>query len=179
MSVRPSLKRIISGGQTGADRAALCAAKLFDFETGGTAPRGFITTLGPDPTLKTRYNMTESTSTSYVVRSKRNVENSDATIAFRLKPSVGTDKTVGYCATGIWQKVPIPVVRFSYRPCLVVDNMDNELDVVDRIIAFIRKEQPVTLNVCGHRDGMTAGMEDFETAVQFILSRVFKELKRA
>jgi len=35
----------------------------------------------------------------YVMRSMRNVDDSDATIAFRLEPSIGTDKTLGYCLT--------------------------------------------------------------------------------
>ena len=46
------LSKIISGGQTGADRAGLEVAKRLGYETGGTVPRGYKTSTGPDPTLK-------------------------------------------------------------------------------------------------------------------------------
>lgn len=40
----------------------------------------------------------------YIARSKANVDNSDATIAFCVQPSAGTEKTIGYCRTGRWKK---------------------------------------------------------------------------
>src|SRR3990172_178021 len=157
------LKRVISGGQTGADLAALCAAKVCRIDTGGTAPRGFRTTLGSDYTLASRYNLIESSSCSYVTRSKKNVDDSDATIAFRLRASPGTDKTVRYCATGRWQTRNLPTADTGapYRLCLVVTDLSDELKVVADIVAFVARIKPKTLNVCGHRDGRTAGKADF------------------
>lgn len=41
------IERVISGGQTGADQAALRAARACGIPTGGWAPRGWLTEDGP------------------------------------------------------------------------------------------------------------------------------------
>ncbi len=41
------VRKIISGGQTGADRGGLLAGEALKIETGGTAPPIFMTELGP------------------------------------------------------------------------------------------------------------------------------------
>lgn len=97
---------MITGGQTGADRATLEAARLARVPTGGTAPIRFMMACGRDPTLHSLFRLVElsnapnsqrlSLSQMYVLGSQRNVDDADATIAFRLKASVGTDKTIGY-----------------------------------------------------------------------------------
>lgn len=48
------LERIVSGGQTGADQAALRAARAAGLPTGGWAPRGWLTEEGPAPWLANR-----------------------------------------------------------------------------------------------------------------------------
>ena len=59
-TTRPSLiKKLISGGQTGADRAGLEAAESLGIETGGWAARGFQTTGGKDVSLKNRFHLKE------------------------------------------------------------------------------------------------------------------------
>ena len=45
------LRKVISGGQTGADRTGLECAKALGLETGGTAPDSWRTDEGHDPTL--------------------------------------------------------------------------------------------------------------------------------
>ena len=71
--------KIISGGQTGVDRLALDVAKSLNIETGGTAPKGYLTENGSDLSLK-NYGLVESKSSKYPPRTKDNVKNSDATI---------------------------------------------------------------------------------------------------
>jgi hypothetical protein len=57
---RPMLiTKLVSGGQTGADRAALEAAESLGITTGGWAPRDFQTCAGKDLSLKTRFHLTE------------------------------------------------------------------------------------------------------------------------
>ena len=46
------IKKIISGGQTGADRGGLLAGRHLGIETGGTAPPDFITEVGVDDSLR-------------------------------------------------------------------------------------------------------------------------------
>lgn len=72
------LKKVISGGQTGADKAGLKAAKLFNIETGGWAPRGWKTAKGRDESLRT-YGLREHQG-GYKLRTHENVKDSDATI---------------------------------------------------------------------------------------------------
>lgn len=167
------LTKIISGGQTGADIAALKAARQVGLSTGGWAPRGFQTNLGPDPTLGTKYFLREIVQDSktprvadYVTRSKKNVDDSDATLAFRLHFSVGTDKTIGYCVTHKWTTV---YDRFAFsrgfivqhRPVLILSDavsLDKHQDEVIRerdakqLREFLIEHNVKTLNVAGHRE---------------------------
>lgn len=81
------LRKIISGGQTGADINGVAAAKRMGLEYGGTMPKGFITTDGPHPDWAETWNMQEHASANYVPRTYLNVKDADATIrlAFNFK----------------------------------------------------------------------------------------------
>ena len=71
------LKKIISGGQTGADQAALDAAIKLDIPHGGWLPKGRLTENGP---LPPKYNLQEMSSTRYAERTEKNVQESDGTL---------------------------------------------------------------------------------------------------
>ncbi len=73
--------KIISGGQTGADRAALEIARELGFETGGIAPAGYMTEDGPDISLKD-FGLVPHRSASPPARTKANVLMADVTIWF-------------------------------------------------------------------------------------------------
>ena len=73
------ITKIISGGQTGADRAALDVALKFNISHGGWLPRGRKTEDGP---LPEKYKLKELTTASYPVRTDRNVLDSDGTVIF-------------------------------------------------------------------------------------------------
>ena len=76
------LQRVISGGQTGADRAALTAAKAANITTGGWMPKGFRAQDGPCPEFAALYGVREHTSDRYPPRTALNVKESDATLRF-------------------------------------------------------------------------------------------------
>ena len=85
------LKKIISGGQTGTDRAVLDVALKFGIPHGGWIPKGRITEEGP---LSDKYQLQEMPTTSYPARTEQNVINSDGTVIFsRGKPTGETDYT--------------------------------------------------------------------------------------
>jgi hypothetical protein len=85
------IKRIISGGQTGADRAALDVAIKMGIEHGGWIPKGRITEKGP---LPGKYRLQEMPTDSYPKRTEQNVIDSDGTlIVARGKLTGGTDYT--------------------------------------------------------------------------------------
>ena len=87
------IRRIISGGQTGSDRAALDAAREAGIETGGWVPRG---RWAEDGTVPDCYpNMKETCSAEPAIRTTCNVRDSDATVVFHHGDLFGgTQRTV-------------------------------------------------------------------------------------
>ena len=93
------LTKVISGGQTGADRAGLDAARDFGLETGGTAPKGWRIcnpdgSDGSDPTLAD-LGLLEHWSREYPLRTKQNVADSDGTVWFGHQDSPSGKLTIG------------------------------------------------------------------------------------
>ena len=73
--------RIISGGQTGADRAALDWAIEHGIPHGGWCPLG---RKAEDGRIDGRYQLNETPSSSYVLRTERNVRDSDGTVVLSI-----------------------------------------------------------------------------------------------
>jgi hypothetical protein len=71
------IKKIISGGQTGADRAALDVAIILKIPHGGWVPKGRLAEDGP---IHTRYNLKDMPTDSYEARTEQNVIDSDGTL---------------------------------------------------------------------------------------------------
>lgn len=180
------LQKVISGGQTGADRAALEAARDCGIGTGGYAPRGYLTCAGPDSSLQSLFGLEQltipnvSVAQMFALRSQRNVDASNATVAFRLTNSVGTDKTIGFCLTKRWKSVPRNqwTVAAQHRPVLVIADFSSMERVVQRIIAFVRRVRPRVLNFCGHRSDASAGIEGYSRLVKEALTLAFQELQK-
>jgi predicted Rossmann fold nucleotide-binding protein DprA/Smf involved in DNA uptake len=81
------LRKIISGGQTGADQAGLDAAIDVGFPYGGYIPRSRKTEVGP---LSVKYDkMIEIGSSDYRTRTMLNVSASDGTVVFTYGPPEG------------------------------------------------------------------------------------------
>jgi hypothetical protein len=71
------IERIISGGQTGADQAALDVAIELGIPHGGWVPKGRKTERGP---LTAKYQLKEMPTASYPARTEQNVKDSDGTL---------------------------------------------------------------------------------------------------
>ena len=80
-SVTPLPRKVISGGQTGADQAGLIVAQRFGIPTGGWMPRGWKTATGANPQLAEAFGLREHTG-DYADRTAANVRDSDGTIRF-------------------------------------------------------------------------------------------------
>ncbi len=137
----PRVEKIISGGQTGVDRAALDVALAMGISCGGWCPRG---RRAEDGCIPSRYPLVEMTSANYAARTKRNVREADATlILFRGEPSGGTLLT---------QRT---VARLG-KPYLSVDL--HAPTALAAIVAWLRESTIRILNVAGPRESQSPGI---------------------
>jgi len=72
-----AINKIISGGQTGADRAALDFAIAHNIPHGGWCPKG---RRAEDGVISSRYQLNEMATGDYLKRTKQNITDSDATL---------------------------------------------------------------------------------------------------
>ncbi|HEY4760146.1 MAG TPA: putative molybdenum carrier protein [Thermoguttaceae bacterium] len=129
------VKKIISGGQTGVDRAALDVAISLGIAHGGWCPLG---RLAEDGRIADRYQLKETDSPDYPVRTERNVLDSDATLILCRGPLTGGTLLTHQFA------------EQHQRPCLVVD-LDSPLSL-DEIRHWMREHRVEVLNVAGPRE---------------------------
>lgn len=135
--------KIISGGQTGVDRAALDVALEHGFSIGGWCPKG---RLAEDGLIPEKYPLVETRSKELHVRTQRNVESSTATLVLtRGAPTGGTRFTV-------------EVAESMRRPHLVVSLSDPNVDPVQTILQWIDQVKPRVLNVAGPRESNCPGI---------------------
>ena len=89
------IARLVSGGQTGVDRAALDVARELGIPSGGWCPKG---RKAEDGKIEDRYPLVETPSSSYSQRTRWNVRDSDGTLIMTWgKPTGGTLLTVNAC----------------------------------------------------------------------------------
>jgi len=152
------LRKIISGGQTGADQGGLEAARKMGVETGGCAPNGWKTCRGPNPLLKA-YGLVCLGSPDYNVRTAANIRDSDATLIIaRDLASPGTIFTTNECRR---QKKPFHLVELDEH------TITNILQLEEDAARFIAEAQATTLNVAGNRDRADS-MVLFDFTVYFL-----------
>jgi hypothetical protein len=133
--------RIVSGGQTGVDRAALDAALAADLEVGGWCPRG---RRAEDGRIPARYPLRETPQRAYPARTRANVRDSDATLVLNLGALEGGTAQTIRCAAAL------------RRPYLVVDLGDGP--DVEAARRWISARAVATLNVAGPRESRRPGV---------------------
>jgi hypothetical protein len=147
---------ILSGGQTGADRAALDFAIEHGIQHGGWCPRGRIAEDGP---ISSRYSLCETPSRRYSQRTEWNVRDSDATVVFTITPSVsgGTSLTLA-CA----RRFGKPSLHIS-RDALAASQGHAEpaATAALRLQAFLKVHDIRMLNVAGPRGSQEPEIADF------------------
>lgn len=129
------IEKIVSGGQTGADRAGLDVALILGIPLGGWCPKGRRAEDGP---IADRYPMRETRSGEYEERTRLNVRDSDATVVFIVREmGVGSAHTV-------------ETARGLGRPLLVVDLSENPGPQI--LMKWIGENSVRVLNVAGSRE---------------------------
>jgi len=140
---------LISGGQTGVDRAALDAALELGIACGGWCPRGRRAEDGP---LDTRYPLDETQSADYRERTQRNVETSDGTLILAHGALTG--------GTALTYRV----ARERNKPCLVVDLA--RANTTDTVCRWLTRNGVKRLNVAGPRESTKPGI--YARALDFL-----------
>jgi hypothetical protein len=133
---------VVSGGQTGVDRAALDAAQAAGLPCDGHCPRGRIAEDGPIPS---RYPLRETPSPETAQRTEWNVRDSDATLVITAgAPAGGTAAAVGFA-------------RRLGRPLRVLD-LDATPPDPAALRAWLGREGVARLNVAGPRESECPGI---------------------
>lgn len=144
---RPS--KIISGGQTGVDRAALDVATELGLARGGWCPRGRRAEKGRIPE---RYPLQETPSVDYAERTEWNVRDADATLII----------TRGALASGT--ALTAELARRQRKPFLIIDLAAAPAPETAR--QWLARTAPRILNVAGPRESGCPGI--YEESVRFL-----------
>jgi len=134
--------KIVSGGQTGADRAGLDWALAHGISHGGWCPKG---RRAEDGAVPERYALVETPSAGYLQRTEWNVRDSHATVIFTLddKLAGGSLRTAGFAT-----KLGRPYLHMSSRVALKY------------LVRFLVQHSVRTLNVAGNRESVAPGIYD-------------------
>jgi predicted Rossmann fold nucleotide-binding protein DprA/Smf involved in DNA uptake len=144
------VEKIVSGGQTGVDRAALDVALELGIPCGGWCPQG---RRAEDGRIPDSYPLQEASSPDYPLRTRLNVEDSDGTLVITNgSPKGGTALT-------------LKLSKQLNKPFLLID-LARRADPSE-VQQWIQKNHIRILNVAGPREGESVGI--FEKASAFLV----------
>jgi predicted Rossmann-fold nucleotide-binding protein len=127
--------KIITGGQTGADRAAMDAAIDSGIDCGGWCPADRA---AEDGRVPERYPVTPLPAGGYEERTRRNVADSDGTVIIAFGSPTGGSETTRLAALEVG------------KPLLVIDAATTK-EAAEKIAQFVRSHDLHVLNVAGPR----------------------------
>ena len=148
--------KIISGGQTGVNRAALDVAIEFGIPCAGWCPKGRKAEDGPiDP----QYPLKETKSQEYQIRTEANVIGSDGTLILTIgKLTEGTAYTAQ--------------MALKYRKPYCVVDLEKKIKP-KRVLDWAEAHKIRVLNVAGPRESKKPGI--YERAKQFLQTILFRK----
>lgn len=155
------LRKVISGGQTGADMGAVLAARDHGLETGGWMPKGWKIEGGHRSSEEaTFYGFQEHESPRYADRTRDNVRDADLTLMVASDwDSPGTGRTMAE-------------LNALGKPCFIIDRRNPQPHVV--VAGWLREAGCEVLNVAGNRESRSPGMQAW---LRGYLGEVFRLLK--
>jgi len=154
------IERIISGAQTGADRGALNAAIVVGIPHGGWCPKG---RKAEDGAIPDQYQVKETESANYQVRTEKNVLDADATVIIASYPlGPGTVLTLDLCLK-------------HRRRVMIIQTGWSTPQAAVAICTFITENNVKVLNVAGSRESRCPGIQTFTGEVMTLaLTRLKK-----
>jgi hypothetical protein len=141
---------LVSGGQTGADRAALDFAIARGITHAGFCPLGRKSEDGPIPF---DYNLTETATDEYPDRTRRNVHLGDATVIFTRVP---LDALLRKRRSG--SALTAREAARAGRPFIVLHCFPDIAADAGELLAFLKRHSPRVLNVAGSRESVQPGV---------------------
>ena len=143
--------KIISGGQTGVDRAALDVALKHGIDCGGWCPAGRLDEFGRIPD---HYPLQELKVGGFTERTLQNVKDSDGTVViYPGKLGGGTEQTVHFSVE-------------QRRPHELIDASKVSAEDAAKLISdFVRKNKVGVLNVAGPRESEWPKGYDYASGV--------------
>lgn len=143
------LRKIISGGQTGADQASLHAAKELGLLTGGWMAKNYKTETGFRPDIAKAFGLQQHSSALYPPRTECNVVASDATLIFGNPYSPGCRLTANFA-------------RKHGRPTYHVEWRSGETmpPYIKDFAAWLLTAKVTILNVAGNRESKNIGISE-------------------
>jgi hypothetical protein len=155
------IKKIVSGGQTGADRGGLDAAIHLGFPHGGWCPKGRI---AEDGVIPEHYRLKETPTSDYLTRTEANVVDSDATLVFTAGPAkTGSLRTIKFAIQHgrAWHHVDLLQTTSEMAVRDILAWLDGKgVGDLDRNMPSIG-----VLNVAGSRESTRPHMQDFVCTV--------------
>ena len=138
--------KIVSGGQTGADRGGLDAAIVLGIPHGGWCPKGRCAEDGRIPDI---YNQQELYSRFYAHRTEQNVIDSDATVIFTYGPPKGGSQRTAQFA------------EKHERPYICIDMNSDNLTASEKVVEWLNSlpTSQIVLNVAGSRGSRNPGLQ--------------------
>jgi hypothetical protein len=154
------IKKIVSGGQTGADRGALDAAIEMGVPHGGWCPKG---RLAEDGLIPSGYRLRETATPSYAERTEANVIDSDATVLFTDGPATGGSlQTIEFAIRHGRPWLHVDIARMSYAQA--ANAICKWLAGLSHTSSSCRGPRLV-LNVAGSRESACPKMHRYVNAV--------------
>ena len=132
---------IVSGGQTGVDRAALDVALALALACGGWCPRG---RRAEDGVIAARYPLTETPRTAYLQRTAWNVRDSGATLVLLVRGPTGGSRATIRLARRRGRRCRVVVLGPRARP--------------GPVVGWLRAARIRVLNVAGPRESEAPGV---------------------
>ena len=154
--------KLVSGGQTGADRAALDFAIASGIPHGGWCPKG---RRAEDGTIDLCYQLKETPSGGYVQRTEWNVRDSDGTVVFSIAPVLtgGSKKTV-------------LLAHKHHRPVLHISRQGGPASPEQALRRFVQEHGIKVLNVAGPRASKEPDVYGF---VKEVLAKALLPVRQA